>query len=46
MNTRLLRGRLLSFHRMPESLDDHASYLYEEDGGLLIEQLDKQGEQP
>ncbi|MBB4101900.1 guanine deaminase [Allorhizobium borbori] len=37
MTARLLRGRLLSFHRMPESLDDRASYLYEEDGGLLIE---------
>ncbi|MCX8996648.1 guanine deaminase [Rhizobiaceae bacterium BDR2-2] len=37
MTRLLLRGRLLSFHRMPESLDDRASYLYEEDGGLLIE---------
>ncbi|PZU23471.1 MAG: guanine deaminase [Shinella sp.] len=37
MTARLLRGRLLSFHRMPESLDDRASYLYEEDGSLLIE---------
>ena len=37
MTARLLRGRLLSFHRMPESLDDRASYFYEEDGGLLIE---------
>jgi guanine deaminase len=34
--TTLLRGRLLSFHRAPESLADTASYSYEEDGGLLI----------
>ncbi|AQZ50491.1 Guanine deaminase [Martelella mediterranea DSM 17316] len=33
----ILRGRLLSFHRRPEDLSDTASYLYEEDGGLLIE---------
>jgi guanine deaminase len=37
MTSLLLRGRLLSFHRRPESLEDRASYLYEEDGGLLIE---------
>lgn len=37
MTALLLRGRLLSFHRRPESLDDRASYLYEEDGGLLVE---------
>ena len=37
MTATLLRGRLLSFHRRPESLEDRASYLYEEDGGLLIE---------
>ena len=35
--TRLLRGRLLSFHRRPETLSDASSYTYEEDGGLLIE---------
>ncbi|RYE58380.1 MAG: guanine deaminase [Rhizobiaceae bacterium] len=35
--TRLLRGRLLSFHRQPEGLGDEASYLYFQDGGLLIE---------
>lgn len=32
----LLRGRLLSFNRAPLSIDDTASYLYIEDGGLLI----------
>lgn len=37
MTCLLLRGRLLSFHRAPESLTDITSYLYEEDGGLLIE---------
>jgi guanine deaminase len=37
MTCLLLRGRLFSFHRAPESLTDAASYLYEEDGGLLIE---------
>lgn len=37
MTSLLLRGRLLSFHRRPENLEDRASYLYEEDGGLLIE---------
>ncbi|MDC9810357.1 MULTISPECIES: guanine deaminase [Rhizobium] len=36
MTTTLLRGRLLSFHRAPLSLTDSQSYLYEEDGGLLI----------
>ncbi|RWY87925.1 guanine deaminase [Rhizobium leguminosarum] len=37
MTKTLLRGRLLSFHRAPLSLADSQSYLYEEDGGLLIE---------
>lgn len=37
MTSLLLRGRLLSFHRAPSSLSDTASYVYEEDGGLLIE---------
>ncbi|MBX4908615.1 MULTISPECIES: guanine deaminase [Rhizobium] len=37
MTSTLLRGRLLSFHRAPLSLADSQSYLYEEDGGLLIE---------
>ncbi len=36
MTSLLLRGRLLSFHRAPENLADTASYLYEEDGGLLV----------
>ncbi|WP_176085389.1 guanine deaminase [Martelella sp. HB161492] len=35
--TRLLRGRLLSFHRRPETLADTDAYFYEEDGGLLIQ---------
>lgn len=35
--TRLLRGRLLSFQRQPEDLKDDGSYLYVEDGGLLVE---------
>src|SRR5690606_16768157 len=30
------RGRILSFRTRPESLDDRASYTYEDDGGLLI----------
>lgn len=34
---RLLRGRLLSFLRQPEGLNDEGSYVYHEDGGLLIE---------
>jgi guanine deaminase len=33
----LLRGRLLSFRRAPLAIDDTQSYLYIEDGGLLIE---------
>jgi guanine deaminase len=33
----LLRGRLLSFRRAPHAIDDTASYLYIEDGGLLID---------
>lgn len=37
MTKLLLRGRILSFRTQPESLDDRASYLYEEDGGVLIE---------
>lgn len=35
--TRLLRGRLLSFLRQPEDIKDESSYVYHEDGGLLIE---------
>jgi len=37
MSMLLLRGRLLSFRRAPHSIDDTASYLYLEDGGLLID---------
>ena len=36
MDEILLRGRTLSFLRWPENKDDHSSYVYEEDGGLLI----------
>jgi guanine deaminase len=37
MNSTLLRGRLLSFRREPEGLDDDGAYLYIEDGGLLLQ---------
>ena len=37
MTATLLRGRLLSFVRRPEGIDDAGSYRYESDGGLLIE---------
>lgn len=37
MKATLLRGRLLSFRRAPENASDSASYLYEDDGGLLVE---------
>lgn len=37
MKATLLRGRLLSFRRAPENASDCASYLYEDDGGLLVE---------
>jgi guanine deaminase len=36
MRTLLLRGRLLTFLRRPETADDEASYRYEEDGGLIV----------
>ncbi|TYR30275.1 guanine deaminase [Mesorhizobium microcysteis] len=36
MSATLLRGRVLSFLRKPETIDDNASYHYEEDGGILI----------
>ncbi len=36
MTDTLLRGRTLTFLRWPDSVDDHAAYVYEEDGGLLI----------
>lgn len=32
----LIRGRILTFHAEPESLEDHASYTYEEDGAVLV----------
>ena len=37
MTTKLLRGRTLSFKSRPQARDDHASYVYEEDGALLVE---------
>lgn len=37
MTAILLRGRTLSFHSRPEARDDDASYAYEDDGALLIE---------
>jgi len=37
MTDTLIRGRLLSFKRAPQSLADSDSYLYEHDGGLLID---------
>jgi guanine deaminase len=37
MTQTLLRGRLLSFVRAPQSLADGESYRYETDGGLLME---------
>ena len=36
MTATLIRGRTLSFRRKPESLDDHAAYVYEDDGALLV----------
>ena len=36
MNPLLLRGRVLSFITRPESVEDRASYRYEEDGAVLI----------
>jgi guanine deaminase len=32
----IIRGRLLAFLREPEGVEDEASYLYEEDGALLV----------
>jgi guanine deaminase len=32
----IIRGRLLAFLREPKGVDDESSYLYEEDGALLI----------
>ncbi|MGL4197709.1 MAG: amidohydrolase family protein, partial [Allorhizobium sp.] len=36
MTETLIRGRLLSFRRAPEHAGDSESYLYEEDGALLV----------
>ncbi len=36
MTARLLRGRVLSFRAKPESVDDRAAYVFEEDGGIFI----------
>jgi guanine deaminase len=36
MSALLLRGRVLSFRAKPESVDDHAAYVFEEDGGVLV----------
>lgn len=36
MTDRLLRGRLLTFYREPQSGDDSGAYTYLEDAGLLI----------
>ncbi len=36
MTATLLRGRTLTFLRRPETIDDSASYVYEEDGALLV----------
>lgn len=37
MSRTILRGRVLSFHRAPQDLDDTESYLYLEDGAISIE---------
>ncbi|WP_037436611.1 guanine deaminase [Sinorhizobium fredii] len=37
MTSTLIRGRTLSFHRAPESIDDSGAYTYESDGALLVE---------
>jgi len=37
VTTTLIRGRTLSFLREPQSADDHASYVFEYDGALLVE---------
>ncbi|THK38197.1 guanine deaminase [Ensifer sp. MPMI2T] len=36
MTSTLIRGRLLSFNRAPQAIDDSAAYIYESDGALLI----------
>jgi guanine deaminase len=35
-NETIIRGRLLAFLREPQGVDDQSSYLYEEDGALLV----------
>jgi guanine deaminase len=35
--TRLLRGRILSFLRQPQDIKDEDSYVYHQDGGLLVD---------
>ena len=37
MTARLIRGRLLSFKDAPKAIDDTASYTYEEDGAVLMQ---------
>lgn len=36
MTSLLIRGRVLSFHREPQGVDDTASFLFEEDGAVLV----------
>ena len=36
MSATLLRGRTLSFRDIPQSHDDEASYVYEEDGAVVV----------
>lgn len=36
MGDLLIRGRVLSFRREPEGVDDSAAYLYEDDGAVLV----------
>ena len=43
MNSTLLRGRMLSFVRWPETIDDHSAWRYEEDGRLRIAQVSRAG---
>ena len=37
MSRKLLRGRILSFKSRPLGADDHDSYVYHEDGAVLID---------
>lgn len=36
MSGKLLRGRILTFHRRPNGRDDISAYTYLEDGGILV----------